>query len=1052
MQIENRLLMSIVKKDIRQLISRLEKKEICIHDIPQEYRDLSDIITTERKLGLRRITRCGYDVICNLFFIEEDVFDRDEENDWSQLEPQYFKEFDSYYKYLDGNIYENACYYQLDPKKIPGGIDLERLYKKKSFIESTIDEYNLTFTQDEQADYLAGEKKKGLIKRWMDKFNKCSSYKELKRTVENYNKSTLHNTVDVSFFFWNYIFTDIESKDRFQSVMEYVSADIYPSLIICNALCAIYDPDDVVDNYKYSLGSYQTCRKHIRALKRIANKVKNDEYDYYEKGYFDINTHFFCVETKCYERDFEWPSFIYKEYFENIAEFVERLEGDLSSCDLSKSAAIDFDFSKCKIDDTTKLPIDSNGMYDYSVKKTYCDSLFRVTQIWTNNRNIIVKRYDHVFDLFCDFVAFLKGDLTNADLASCDGLDHVVPTDQINLKNALITSHICEKWGLEYIQLKVDAPFSESFDFSEKNEAESSLLLLSSRGVFEKNDTTGLVSTEEPNDSLTERIYYISDIHLNHLLKNKNVKNKADIIKIVRDVVSTIVHEGDDIILIDGDISSDYALLRLFVSELGSYHRTVVFTIGNHDMWGCPDDTIDQISDKLRTLLKENGMYLLQNDVLYFTEYYLQPVRISEHEINNLTVEELRNRVKCARLILFGGTGFSGYNQLYNAEIGLYQENHTIGKSREIEFKETQRFEGLYKKICLAFNGKNVVIMTHMPLPDWHKPAWQFRDSDYSKDMCGEIKYRMYPPEDNIGTYSAYHPGFVYVSGHTHRNYYYDDGEIRIYADNQFGYNRNNPSARPHLKYFEIETAIDFFSDYDDGIYEITTDEYRQFYRGKNIMMNFTREDRAVIMLKKNGYYCFISRAKNKCLSIMNGGALRRLKGKDINYYYENMDSVITLIKNPLNKYTTYQMKISEEIKKLGGDGSIHGCIVDIDYYSHVYVNPIDGTITGYWASDIINKLVYPTVPALLEVHCPRLFTAYERTKETKKNLPIISGGIESQLAFVPVVHLDTDIYRASRQIKKMQKLYSNILTTWPDILPDRRIVEEDLLVSEDEG
>ena len=88
-----------------------------------------------------------------------------------------------------------------------------------------------------------------------------------------------------------------------------------------------------------------------------------------KKGILTLIHISFCVETKCYERDFEWLSFIYKEYFENIAEFVERLEGDLSSCDLSKSAAIDFDFSKCKIDDTTKLPIDSNGMYDYSVKK-----------------------------------------------------------------------------------------------------------------------------------------------------------------------------------------------------------------------------------------------------------------------------------------------------------------------------------------------------------------------------------------------------------------------------------------------------------------------------------------------------------------------------------------------------------------------------------------------------------------------------------------------------------------------------------------------------------
>lgn len=29
----------------------------------------------------------------------------------------------------------------------------------------------------------------------------------------------------------------------------------------------------------------------------------------------------------------------------------------------------------------------------------------------------------------------------------------------------------------------------------------------------------------------------------------------------------------------------------------------------------------------------------------------------------------------------------------------------------------------------------------------------------------------------------------------------------------------------------------------------------------------------------------------------------------------------------------------------------------DIDFYNHVYVNPVDGTISCYWASDIIHKI-----------------------------------------------------------------------------------------------
>jgi hypothetical protein len=353
---------------------------------------------------------------------------------------------------------------------------------------------------------------------------------------------------------------------------------------------------------------------------------------------------------------------------------------------------------------------------------------------------------------------------------------------------------------------------------------------------------------------------------------------------------------------------------------------------------------------------------------------------------------------------------------------------------------ETRRFEALYKKICKAFDGKTTVILTHMPLPDWYEPAWHHKEQEYSNEM----EYRLDHPEDNVGDYSAYHPGFIYVSGHTHRNYYYDDGEIRIYADNQFGYNNSSPNAWPHLKYFEVEKEIDCFYDYKDGIYEISVDEYRKFYRCKNIHMEINRETNIIYMLKKNGYYCFVHKAKDNNLTILNGGTRCRLDRKDIRYYYDNMDYVIVSIKDPLDKYSDYQKKISDEIKRIGGDGSVHGCIVDIDFYNHVYVNPADGTLTGYWASDIINKIVYPSILSLLEEKCPGLFITYKgmTKEEIKKNLPAISGQTENQPTSVPVLYLDTDIYKASRQIRKMQKLSYDILTIWPDEMVLNKVIK----------
>ncbi len=946
-----------------------------------------------------------------------------------------FEDFSSFSEYIEGNLFTNACYFQLAEERIPEGIDKQRLLERKSFIENNVDDFTLMPSNQEQADYEAVEKNKRHIINWINKFISCTDGEQLKKMAHNYEKSVLHGAVDISFFFWNYIFADVNDEKRFHAIMEFVSSGNIPSYKIRDALCSIYDPDKVIDNYKYSLGSYKTNRKRIRELKEIAKTVKNGDLEYRRESFFDSATHFYCVATWAYKIGEKRSAFHYYEFFENIDAFVRRLAGDLSNCDLSNVRNNTYDFSKYTISDTTQLPINSQEKYEYLIWKGYRDGKFTVAQGWKNGNGCIVKHYIHSFDYFFDFVAFLKGDLSDADLISCDGLLNLISIDGIDLTKAKVTSDVCEKYNIPFECYSIDVPEEISFNLVKQNEKENALVPKSTQEISEVEDSD-LSDSEEEWDYENVQICYISDMHLYHLIKNKRLQSKNDITKLIRDLVETIIDESErsSIVLINGDTSLDYNTFVEFSAQLRKIEKTIIFTIGNHDIWSRPNETIDQLAEKYRAFLQTNDMYLLHNDILYFEEFYQPPLRITEDEINRDTDEELRARVRKARLILFGGTGFSGYNQNFNAENGVYRYNNTIGYSRDVELSETKRFDALYNRICSVFYDKNVVIMSHMPLPDWHAPTTVSENADLVIGTNVDFGYG--------SVYATLQKGFIYLSGHTHRNCFYDDGDIRIYADNQFGYHDNDPSAWPHLKYFEVEDKVDYFSDYKDGVYEITADDYRSFNRCKYIMMDFNREVNILYMLKKNDHYCFIHRSKNGGLSILNGGALKGLDHKNIDFYYDNMDLVIALIKDPLDEYTELQKKISNDIKKIGGSGTIHGCIVDIDFYNHVYVNPVDGTITGYWASDIINKLVYPSVPELLEAQCPSLFAAYKKMLQgTEKNMPVLFRQ-EHKIAPVPIPYSDTDIYKVSRQIKKMQKLYSNILSTWPDRLPKRKTIE----------
>lgn len=724
------------------------------------------------------------------------------------------------------------------------------------------------------------------------------------------------------------------------------------------------------------------------------------------RGFDVIRQLFFVEETWRYKnRAGEYVSREHTEEFDSFQEYYAFVDGDIyeDACyyqclfDDELIAAFQLDLEKLMarkcfetqtIDEFIALEKPESGDCPEKpeIMKAYFCSAFHIGVFWYNQDGEKIKQAEREFKYFFDFAAFLKGDLSDADLLFCDGIKHLSDTQGLNLTDARLTSELCEKFGIAYLTYEADEELLQTFPQTEANEKETALILKESRELAE--------NSEEECWSNENRIRYISDLHLNQRIQNAKCKSIDDVCYTMQKIVDTIVRESYGLTLIAGDVASDFRLFKLFVRILNRSAYTscqqYVFVLGNHELWSFAGKTVRQIVNTYRKLLEEHGMYLLQNDLFYKNDKDDMGM-IPYTKLMRMNQEELCAKLRRARWVILGGIGFSGYNEEFNADTGIYR--NTI--DRKTEIKETQKFEKLYNRLTGMLKGKNTIILTHMPKENW----------------CADKEY---------------HESFVYVSGHTHRNAFYDDGAIRVYAENQIGYHNDNV----HLRSFLLDGKYDYFTDYKDGIYEITKEEYQDFMHGKNITMQFNREVEAIYMLKKIGYYCFLCREKTGRVVLLNGGRATTTCIDQLEYYYDHMDRMVAEIQKPLRLFTAYQEQIAKAVRQIGGSGRIHGCIIDIDYYNHLYINLNDISVTPYWASDMVNKRVYPSIPALLKKECPHLYENYKKliSSDEKNALSIRNAKAISEK---PTVYLETDIYKTSRKISELQKVNSNILVKW---------------------
>lgn len=187
-------------------------------------------------------------------------------------------------------------------------------------------------------------------------------------------------------------------------------------------------------------------------------------------------------------------------------------------------------------------------------------------------------------------------------------------------------------------------------------------------------------------------------------------------------------------------------------------------------------------------------------------------------------------------------------------------------------------------------------------------------------------------------------------------------------------------------------------------------------------------------------------------LYFLNGGklvSLGRNSLDDLSYYYDNIDKYAKNVKQLLHKYAGGQKKLAEFVKRLGGSGRIHGCIVDVERpnnirgfsYCHLFVNPYDGKITPYYGFDKTSRIVYKDFKTLLQAYdsCKIMANNYlQLERESTQNLPVIqySSQIKKWGNRDRKYDSGSYIYKISDVITSLQYLTEkNIVRMWNEEL-----------------
>ncbi len=308
-----------------------------------------------------------------------------------------FHDFESFYEFLNGEIYDQSCYFQYDfsNEEIEKfKVDLSKI-NSKALIDETIDDYTLAMSNVELEEYNKIEKEKRQRQKWIDRINTCNNSIEYYDVFKNFRKSKFYS---FDFIVWYFVFSNEEKA--FDILMNLINDNNWYKYEFRNLIYSVYY---IYKNEKDVLSLFKGSSKERSNLKKFIKDLSNSNINIETLKYFDKKTHYYCCKTIGVEQNEFGRSrrkFEFTRYFYNFKEFANYFNNDLSGCDLSNAILSETDFSKYIMNKKTKLPISDEKEINYSLIKQYnrMEEQFEVIQIWKNRYGSILKRYENSFN------------------------------------------------------------------------------------------------------------------------------------------------------------------------------------------------------------------------------------------------------------------------------------------------------------------------------------------------------------------------------------------------------------------------------------------------------------------------------------------------------------------------------------------------------------------------------------------------------------------------------------------------------------------------------
>jgi hypothetical protein len=968
---------------ISAIIKKLLNKESTFNGLTRVEKSIVLKYIQKCKLEKKVFESKGYDLLSASFFVYEYVLSDCLPKRFT-IKKLNFDRFDDFIKYVNYEIYDDACFYGYKfSDDIIRKYDIDKTkINNDSFIYYTINDHTFEKLKKEVAINIF-EKEKNIEKtdKFFKKIDSIDSYEILLKKYKYFNSK-------FDFKYSKAIFLSLILEKLSVNVENYILKMFCEYGRDCGIefadLLYYYGGkivDYVINNYE-GLYSLSTKKKRIKEMKKDYELFSDNKTILQKKGGFDKYLYLYYVDYRYYNDDYFFMS--HRKYFLGFDSFINDLDGDICFCDLSR-APIEIEvLKKYKYNEKTKFP-GSKDYQKYLISKTYDNGYFLVTQKWIDYDEKVIAEHSEAFNFFFDFIHYLVGDISNSNLIICEGVQNIKDLENLKYDGLMVRSDVAKHLGLKLNEIDVFKYSTQSFFESKDNELIT---------------TESFSLSHEKDEDYSNQVAYISDIHLPHRYNVSECETYEDIEFVNNEIAGIIADYNCKIKLIGGDIAGNFDVYTSFLNVLSkkksksfSSEDKLFFVLGNHELWPFSGMKLDNIICEYNSLFAHyKDMYLVQNNLFYFDDGIKE---ITTQELVDSSIEELRNRVRSAFLIIFGGIGFAGNNEMFNANNGIYK--NTINRNEEIY--QSDLFKNLYEKVVKAMFDKNVIIVTHMPITDWIENP-------------------------------VFNRGFVYVNGHSHKNYYYDDGIKRIYSDNQIGYTQKSFN----MKSLSINMGYDWFSNYKDGIYEIERNDYINFYRGIKEGVTFNRKYAKLYMIKHNDVYMFLIKSLKGNLQILNGGSIRSANGHDLNYFYDYMVMYSQSLKMFLSEYDEFQKSVSKDILSIGGNGKIHGSIVDIDFFNHLYLNPLDLSITPYCAFSMVEKYVYENLPSLLKKECPNLYLNFEKINENVDLKKLIVFNSNSTISDKTIYVESTEMYRVSRILKGLQFTTKyNIVRLWND-------------------